>query len=89
MLLIPGTLWFQYLAVLLPFAAMAWPRAEPPVRAALVTSAALVGIAPYLAEQPLLAHAGATVLLVAAAWVLWPRRISRESLVEGTRHRLA
>jgi len=74
MLIIPATLWFHYLAVLLPFAAMAWPRAGAGIRGLLLTSAALVGIAPYLNEPPLLVYLGSALLLIAAGWVLWPRR---------------
>ena len=74
MLIIPGTLWFHYLAVLLPFAAMAWPRAGAGIRGLLLTSADLVGIAPYLDEPPLLVYLGSALMLTAAGWVLWPRR---------------
>ena len=69
MLTIPGTLWFHYLAVLLPFAAMAWPRTGSTVRGLLLASAVLVSIAPYLGEPPLLVYFGSTLLSGAAGWV--------------------
>ena len=75
MLIIPGTLWFHYLAVLLPFAAMAWPRAGIGTRVLLLVSAALVSLAPYVDER-LLATIGTTLLFSVAGWVLWPRRAS-------------
>jgi hypothetical protein len=74
MLIIPGTLWLHYLAVLLPFAAMAWPRAGAGIRGILLASAASVSIATYLDESALLVYLGSALLLTAAGWVLWPRR---------------
>jgi alpha-1,2-mannosyltransferase len=46
-LLAPGTLWFHYLAILLPFVAYAWNRASDRERAALVTILVLVSLGPY------------------------------------------
>ena len=45
MLLLPGTLWYHYLAVLLPLAVMAWPRAGSRVRVAIVIAIAAVSAA--------------------------------------------
>ncbi len=70
MLLVPGQFWYHYLVVLLPFAAMAWPRAGTTARVGLVASAGLVSIS--MTMEPL-ALAGATVLVVVAAHSLWPR----------------
>jgi len=87
MLIIPGTLWFHYLAVLLPFAAMAWPRAGAGIRGVLLASAASVSIATYFDESALLAYLGSALLLTAAGWVLWPRRagaqVSGPSILPG------
>jgi hypothetical protein len=74
MLVIPGTLWFHYLAVLLPFGAMAWPRARPVVRVLLLAAAVLVGLGPYSSEF-VAVYVGATSMLVLAGWVLWPRTV--------------
>ena len=87
MLIIPGTLWLHYLAVLLPFAAMAWPRAGASIRGVLLASAASVSIATYFDESALLAYLGSALLLTAAGWVLWPRRagaqVSGPSILPG------
>ena len=77
MLIIPGTLWFHYLAVLLPFAAMAWPRASMAHRGILLASAASVALAPYI-EERMLSTLGSTLLFISAGWVLWPRRSNVE-----------
>lgn len=52
MLVIPGTLWFHHLAVLLPFAAMAWPRAGVGRRTVLLASATIIGLAPCPGGRP-------------------------------------
>ena len=64
MLLLPAALWYHYLAVLLPQAALAWPRATGRARAALAGCAALIslGIA-WLPLATLGAAALATVLV--------------------------
>jgi hypothetical protein len=71
MLLVPGSLWYHYLVVLLPFAAIAWVRATPTARALLLGGAAAVSLG--LAWLPG-ALAGAVVLAAASLAVLWPRR---------------
>jgi hypothetical protein len=72
MLVVPGTLWYHYLAVLAPLAAMAWPRAGRVERTALVMAA----IATTLAGSPLLpaevALVTAALMLAVAGRVLWP-----------------
>lgn len=74
MLIIPGTLWYHYLVVLLPFAAMVWPRAGIGTRISLLVSA--VFIAPGLALPPV-ALAGGTAMALIEVWALWPP-ITRE-----------
>ena len=71
LLLLPGTFWYHYLAVLLPLAALAWPRAGRSARAILLLSAAVVSITGIVFE-PLLAQLGAAGVLVTATRVLWP-----------------
>jgi alpha-1,2-mannosyltransferase len=71
MLLLPAALWYHYLCVLLPIAALAWPAAGPRLRAVLALGAALVSSA--VAWLPL-ALVGATVIIAAALHALWPRR---------------
>lgn len=70
MLLVPGSIWYHYLVVLLPFAAMAWPRAGLGTRLGLLTSAGLVSIA--MTHEPV-ALGAAIVLAVISASVLWTR----------------
>ncbi len=74
MLIIPGTLWLHYLVVLLPFAAMAWPRARAGIRAVLLASFVLVSLAAFMGNPPLWAYLGSALSVIAAGWVLWPRR---------------
>ena len=74
MLIIPGTLWLHYLVVLLPFAAMAWPRARAGIRAVLLASFVLVSLAAFMGNPPLWAYLGSAMSLTAAGWVVWPRR---------------
>jgi hypothetical protein len=73
MLLIPGALWYHYLAVLLPPAAFAWARATANERFALVGGAACITVA--LVWLPL-ATFGAMLLATATLRALWPRRPS-------------
>jgi hypothetical protein len=70
LLLVPGSLWYHYLVVLLPFAAMAWPRARSRERTALALSAALISLS--LAWLPL-AIVGAVLMFLVSALVIWPR----------------
>jgi hypothetical protein len=69
MLLGPATLWYHYLVVLLPFAAMAWPRSMPSVRLGLLAAAAAVSLG--MASAPL-AFLGAVALVCLALPALWP-----------------
>lgn len=73
MLLIPGTLWLHYLVVLLPFAAMAWPRASAGIRGVLLASLVVVSVAPFLGNPPAWFYLGSVLAFPAAGWVLWPR----------------
>jgi len=68
-LLIPAALWYHYLAVLLPVAIVAWGRANPRQRAALLAGAALVSIG--IAWLPL-ALAGATIAVASALAAVRP-----------------
>jgi hypothetical protein len=70
MLLMPASLWYHYLVVLLPFAAIAWPRASGQGRVLLFAAAAAVTLG--LMWLPLALTAG-VVLAVASLVVLWPR----------------
>jgi hypothetical protein len=72
MFVVPGTLWYHYLAVLLPIAAMAWVRAGVPARLIMFLSASTVTIGGTM--QLPVSLAGAAALLVTAGWVLWPRQ---------------
>ncbi len=72
MLLLPGTFWYHYLAVLLPLAAMSWPRADGATRAILLLSAGVVSVT-GIVFMPLVTLLGAFGVLVTAGWVLWPR----------------
>ena len=71
MLVLPSSIWYHYLIVLLPIAALAWQRAALPGRAGLLGGAVLVygGFARWLP----LATLGAAVMVIAALAVLWPR----------------
>ena len=69
MLLLPGSLWYHYLVVLLPFAAIAWVPASLPTRILLLGSAAAITIG--VAWLPL-ALMGAIVLACTSLGVLWP-----------------
>lgn len=70
MLMIPGSVWYHYLAMLLPLAAFAWPRATGRQRLSLVGGTAPVALG--LAWLPL-ATLGATLLSFAILRVLTPR----------------
>jgi hypothetical protein len=77
-LVLPSSIWYHYLVVLLPVGALAWPAAGATGRVGLLAGALLVygGFARWLP----LATLGAAVMTVAAIAVLWPRRAR-----EGTR----
>jgi len=78
MLLLAGSLWYHYLAVLLPFAAMAWPASSSWLRAGLLVAAVLVSVGP---GAPLVVLSGALLLAVVAGRALWsePRAAVSES----------
>lgn len=69
MLLIPGAAWYHYLAVLLPPAAFAWPRASDRQRGVLLMGGA--GVVFGLAALPL-ATLGGAVLVLGTLHVVWP-----------------
>lgn len=75
MLLLPSSIWYHYLALLLPVAALAWSRATSTGRFVLVASGALVSVA--LVWLPL-ALAGAAGLLVTSLRSLRPHRPAAE-----------
>jgi hypothetical protein len=81
MLLLPGSLWYHYLVVLLPFAAMAWSQAQPAARLLLLVSAALISLG--LVWLPL-ALLGAIGLASSSLMCLWPR--PSRSLSFGASH---
>ncbi|CAN5129594.1 hypothetical protein BH24CHL7_BH24CHL7_03000 [soil metagenome] len=68
-LVVPGVIWYHYLAMLLPFAAFAWPRASVQQRWWLISAAAAITIG--LAWLPL-AALGAAALIVVSLRVLIP-----------------
>ena len=70
-LLLPSATWYHYLAVLLPPAAFAWPRASRRARIWMVVGAAcvVVGVG-YLP----IAVAGAAIVATATLAALWPVR---------------
>ncbi len=72
MLVVPATIWYHYLVVLLPLAAMAWPKAGPIARTLLLLSCAAITFAGV--RIPPLDLIGTAVLLSVAAWILWPLR---------------
>jgi hypothetical protein len=72
MLALPATLWDHYVVALLPFAAMAWPRAGTVARLALLVAAALLAVGSVGALYAAV-HVGGTSLVVVAGGVLWPR----------------
>ena len=67
LLLLPATLWFHYLAVLLPFAAMAWPGADRRWRAGLFVAAVVLVMG---SGEPWIAMVGATALVLTSGWLL-------------------
>lgn len=73
MLLVPGTFWYHYLAVLLPLAAMAWPRATSWAKAALLVGALVTSLAGLVVIPVGTAFFSAGLMLAVAGWVLWPR----------------
>jgi hypothetical protein len=77
MLLLPGSLWYHYLVVLLPFAAIAWVPSSLRVRVLLLVAAAAITIG--VAWLPL-ALAGAIALAATALAILWPGAGGRASV---------
>ncbi len=71
LLLLPSATWYHYLAVLLPLAAYAWPRAGRLSRFGLAAGAAAVSAA--LLALPL-AVAGAGLMIGSTLVAVWPRQ---------------
>lgn len=69
MLLLPASLWYHYLALLLPFAAIAWQRSSGAQRSGLFAAALMITLG--LACLPL-ALLGAIILAALTLYVLWP-----------------
>lgn len=76
MLLIPGTLWFHYLAVLLPLAAMAWPRANAGLKLGLVAAAVVTSLAGLNSLPIGISFFSGALMLAASGWVLRPVHLS-------------
>jgi hypothetical protein len=71
MLLLPSATWYHYLAVLLPLAAFAWPRAGRKPRLGLLAGAATVTLG--LAALPLTV-VGAALMTASTLAGVWPRK---------------
>lgn len=71
LLLVPSATWYHYLAIVLPLAAFAWPRAGRGSRFGLATGAAAVSFG--LAALPL-ALAGAGLMIGSTLVAVWPRQ---------------
>lgn len=71
MLLLPSQLWYHYLLVLLPLAALSWGRASTRLRVALLAAAAAVSLG--IAWLPL-ATLGGAALAGLSLCALWPNR---------------
>jgi Glycosyltransferase family 87 len=69
-LLLPGATWYHYLAVLLPLAAFAWPKANAKARTGLIAGGATVTLG--LAALPVTV-AGAALMGASALAAVWPR----------------
>jgi hypothetical protein len=67
---LPSAIWYHYLAVMLPVAALAWHRASPRGRALLVGGSAVISVA--VVWLPL-ALGGVALLTAAAITTVWPR----------------
>ena len=79
MLVLPATMWPHYLAVLLPFAAMAWPRAGGVPRVMLLTGAVIV-VATGFGDQFVYPYFGSVLMVLTSGWVLWPRDVAQAGL---------
>ena len=73
MLIIPGTMWPHYVTVLLPFAAMAWPRAHTVPRTCLLLGAVIITLT-GLGQFDGWPQLGMLLMIGGSAWVLWPQR---------------
>ena len=67
-------LWYHYLAVLLPLAAMAWPRSPAWAKLALFLGAFITSLAGLNTIPIGLSFFSGALMLAVAGWVLWPRR---------------
>jgi hypothetical protein len=76
MLLIPGTFWYHYLAVLLPLSAMAWPRAPAGLKLALLVGAIVTSLAGLNSIPIGVSFFSAALMLAVAGWVLRPVDLS-------------
>ena len=74
MLLIPGTLWYHYLVVVLPVAVMAWPTASGRTRVGLLAAALAISVTGHDAE--IVALLGSTLVFIVSIRTLWPPRSS-------------
>ena len=83
MLIVPGTLWYHYFAVVLPLVAMAWPKTSSTERVILVVGAAVssIAISPILPID--LTLIAAVVMLAIAGRVLWASMPNLAEPVEG------
>jgi hypothetical protein len=76
MLLLPAQLWYHYLIVLLPLAALAWRRGGNRLRSAMLVSAGAVSAG--IAWLPL-ATVGACCLVACVLAALWPEGIPAQN----------
>lgn len=86
MLIVPGTLWYHYLAVVLPFAVMSWARASASQRG-IVLAGAVAMSAGLVVGGGTLTLLGAAAMLGVAAAVLWATMAAGRT--GGTREHLA
>jgi hypothetical protein len=74
LLLIPSATWYHYLAMLLPLAAFAWPRAGVKPRLGLVAGGATITIG--LAALPVTV-VGASLMMISTLVSVWPRKAAQ------------
>jgi hypothetical protein len=78
-LLLPTILWEHYLIVLLPFAAVAFPRASSGVRTALAYAVLLLAVADFIEGRELV-FAAAALCAALVIRELWPRGVQSASV---------